>query len=94
MSKPILKNRTIPNNAINTELLDKLKLYSKETSIPVSKLLDKSIELFLKSVKKVSIEKELLNDSTEFFKNNTLENIKENDTEFKKIYKRIVSTIK
>ena len=52
MSRPILKNRVVPNNAINIELLNKLKAYSKETSIPVSKLLDKSIELFLKSTEK------------------------------------------
>ena len=52
MSKPILKNRTVPNNAIDTELLNKLKAYSKETSVPVSKLLDKAIELLLKHLNK------------------------------------------
>ena len=52
MSKPILKNRVVPNNAVDKELLEKLKTYSKETLIPVSKLLDKSIELFLKSIEK------------------------------------------
>ena len=48
MSKPKLVNRVIPNSAIDKELYNKLKEYSKETSIPISKLLDKAIELLLK----------------------------------------------
>ena len=47
-----LTNRTAISNAVNTELWKKLKAYSEETSIPISKLLDKSIALFLKSVSK------------------------------------------
>mgnify|MGYP002775176439 CR=1 FL=1 len=47
-----LKTRTPISNAIDTELLNKLKAYSKETGIPISKLLDKSISLFLESTKK------------------------------------------
>lgn len=43
-----LKNRTAISNAVNTELLNKLKKLSFETSIPMSKLLDKAIELVLK----------------------------------------------
>jgi predicted DNA-binding protein len=43
-----LKNRTAISNAVNTELLNKLKKLSIETSIPMSKLLDKAIELVLK----------------------------------------------
>lgn len=43
-----LKTRTAISNAVNTELLDKLKKLSSETSIPMSKLLDKAIELVLK----------------------------------------------
>lgn len=43
-----LKNRTAISNAVDTKLLNELKEYSKKTSIPLSKLLDKSIELFLK----------------------------------------------
>jgi len=50
MNKRGLKNRTPLSNAINTELLVKLKLHSKETSIPLSKLLDKAIENFLNSL--------------------------------------------
>jgi hypothetical protein len=52
MGNDALKTRTPISNAVNTDLLNKLKLYSKETSIPLSKLLDKSIELFLESTKK------------------------------------------
>ena len=52
MGREQLKTRTPISNAIDTELLNKLKDYSKETSIPLSKLLDKAIDLFLKSVSK------------------------------------------
>jgi hypothetical protein len=47
-----LKTRTPISNAIDTKLFLKLKEYSKETSIPISRLLDKAIELFLKSTEK------------------------------------------
>ena len=43
-----LKNRTRISNAVDTELLEKLKQLSKETMVPLSKLLDKGIELVLK----------------------------------------------
>lgn len=46
-----LKTRTAISNAVNTELLNKLKKLSSETSIPMSKLLDKAIELVLKEYK-------------------------------------------
>ena len=52
MGNPNLKNRVIPNSAIDKELYNKLKDLSKETSIPISKLLDKAIELLLKSTEK------------------------------------------
>ena len=48
MANKDLKNRTPISNAVNTELLNKLKEYSKETGVPISKLLDKAIELLLK----------------------------------------------
>lgn len=47
MGNPKLKNRVIPNSAVNKELYDKLKSLSKETGTPISKLLDKAIELLL-----------------------------------------------
>lgn len=52
MANKDLKTRTPISNAVNTEILNKLKSYSKETGIPISKLLDRSIELFLESTKK------------------------------------------
>ena len=51
MAKPKLTNRVIPNSAVDKELYNWLKEYSKETKIPVSKLLDKSIELLKESTK-------------------------------------------
>ena len=51
MANKDLKTRTPISNAVNTELLNEFKNYSKETDIPISKLLDKAIELFLKSTK-------------------------------------------
>lgn len=45
-----LKNRTAISTAIDNDLWERLKIYSNETSIPVSKLLDKAILLFLESV--------------------------------------------
>jgi hypothetical protein len=47
-----LKTRTPLSNAVDSELLKELKSYSAETGIPISKLLDKSIKLFLETVKK------------------------------------------
>lgn len=44
-----LKTRTPISNSVKTELWAKFKAYSDETGIPISKLLDKSIELFLNS---------------------------------------------
>lgn len=52
MANKELKTRTPVSNAVDTTLWEKLKSYSQETGIPISKLLDKSITLFLKSVNK------------------------------------------
>jgi hypothetical protein len=46
-----LKNRSPLSNAIDTELFKKLKELSEETSIPMSKLLDKAIKLLLDEYK-------------------------------------------
>lgn len=43
-----LKTRTRISNAVDSELLEKLKQLSKETMVPLSRLLDKGIELILK----------------------------------------------
>ena len=51
MANKELKNRTQIGSAIDKKLYEKLKNYSKETSIPISKLLDKAIKMFLESTK-------------------------------------------
>ena len=45
MGNPKLKNRVIPNSAVDKELYQWLREYSKESKIPMSKLLHKAIEL-------------------------------------------------
>lgn len=47
MGNPGLKNRVVPNSAIDKTLYEKLKALSKETGVPISKLLDRAIELLL-----------------------------------------------
>lgn len=47
-----LTNRTAISNAVDTAIWEKLKKHSEETSVPISKLLDKSIKLFLETVRK------------------------------------------
>lgn len=45
-----LKNRTAISTAINKELYARLKEYSDKTSIPISKLIDKAIAMYLETV--------------------------------------------
>ena len=45
-----LVNRTAIGTAIDKDLYNRLKQYSQETDIPLSKLLDRAIRLFLESV--------------------------------------------
>lgn len=45
-----LKNRTAISTAIDNELYKRLKAYSEKTSIPISKLIDKAIAMYLKTV--------------------------------------------
>ena len=47
-----LKTRTPISNAVETKLYDQLKQLSNDTMIPISKLLDRGIELVLKEYKK------------------------------------------
>ena len=47
-----LKNRTPISNAVNTKLYEELKQLSEDTLIPISKLLDRAIELVLKEYQK------------------------------------------
>ena len=45
-----LKNRTAISTAIDKDLYRRLKEYSEKTSIPISKLIDKAIALYLDTV--------------------------------------------
>lgn len=45
-----LKNRIAISNAVDKKLYEKLKAYSEESGIPISKLLDKAIDMYLKSI--------------------------------------------
>ena len=47
-----LKNRTRISNAVDSKLWKELQQYSKDTMIPISKLLDRAIYELLKSTKK------------------------------------------
>ena len=47
MSKKILKNRSQITATINPELHEKLRELSKETDVPISKLLDRCITMLL-----------------------------------------------
>lgn len=46
-----LKNRVAISNAIDREIYEKLKSYSDKTGIPISKILDKAISLYLDTIK-------------------------------------------
>ncbi len=46
-----LKNRVAISNAIDKKLYEELKAYSEESGVPISKLLDKAIKMFLDSLK-------------------------------------------
>lgn len=52
MANKDLKTRTPISNSVKTELWNELKQFSDTTGIPLSKLLDKAIETFLKSAEK------------------------------------------
>ena len=45
-----LKNRTAISTAIENELYKRLKAYSEKASIPISKLIDKAIAMYLETV--------------------------------------------
>lgn len=45
-----LKNRTAISTAIDKDLWARLKQHSDETSVPISKLLDKAVSMFLESL--------------------------------------------
>lgn len=47
-----LKNRTAISTAVDNDLYKRLKDYSEETGIPISKLFDKAIAMYLESIGK------------------------------------------
>lgn len=47
-----LKNRTAISTAIDKDLYQRLKEHSEKTGIPISKLFDKAIAMYLESVSK------------------------------------------
>lgn len=47
-----LKNRTAISTAIGNEVYKKVKEYSDKTSIPISKIIDKALEMYLETVDK------------------------------------------
>ncbi len=47
-----LKTRTPISNAVDTKLYEQLQQLSKDTMIPISRLLDKAIELVLREYQK------------------------------------------
>lgn len=52
MTRKDLKTRTPIGSAVKTELLKDLRALSKETDVPISKLLDRAITMLLESTKK------------------------------------------
>ena len=52
MANKELKKRTPIGSAIDKKLYEELKQYSKDTGVPMSKLLDRAISLLLESTKK------------------------------------------
>ena len=47
-----LKTRTPISNAVKTELYEELQKLSKDTMIPISRLMDRAIELVIEEYKK------------------------------------------
>ena len=47
-----LKNRTRISSTLDNEIYKQLKSYSNKTSVPITKILDKAISMYLESAKK------------------------------------------
>lgn len=50
MTKNVLKNRSQICSSLDNEIIKKLKDYSAKTSIPISRILDKAVSAYLRSV--------------------------------------------
>ncbi len=46
-----LKNRTAMSVTLDNEIYERLKKYSENTSIPITRILDKAVVMYLDSVK-------------------------------------------
>lgn len=51
-NKKDLVNRTRFSSTIDNEIYKKVKEYSDRTSIPISKIIDKALEMYLETVEK------------------------------------------
>lgn len=47
-----LKNRTRISSTLDNDVYHKLKEYADKTSIPITKILDKAISMYLESIEK------------------------------------------
>lgn len=47
-----LKNRTRISSTLDNEIYKKLKQYSDKSDIPISKILDRSVMMYLKNISK------------------------------------------
>jgi len=47
-----LKNRTRLSTTVKNEIFEELRKYSEETGVPITRVLDKAIDTYLKSVSK------------------------------------------
>lgn len=47
-----LKNRTPVGSAMDNKIYEEMKAYSEKTGIPISKMLDKAMTMYLESTKK------------------------------------------
>ena len=47
-----LKNRTRLSTTVKNEIFEELRKYSEETGVPITRVLDKAIDMYLKSVSK------------------------------------------
>ena len=47
-----LKTRSPIGSTIYNELLNQLRVHSKESGVPISRLLDRAIKMYLESVRK------------------------------------------
>lgn len=51
LKKSHLKNRTPVGSAMDNKIFNEMKEYSEKTGIPVSKLLDKAMSMYLETTK-------------------------------------------